>query len=121
MKKILIVDDSLMIHTMLKKTLENQGYKVCGEAKNGKEGVELFASCSPDIIFMDITMPVMDGIEATKIIRERNKDVKIIMLTAMGDDEICCKSIGAGVDLFLKKPFNAQKILNAILEIDKVG
>lgn len=65
-KRVLLVDDSLMVHFLLRRVLEENGYEVCGDAKDGSEGVELFISLMPDLVFMDITMPVMDGIEATK-------------------------------------------------------
>ena len=113
-KKVLLVDDSPLIHIMLRKTLEKQGCTICGDAKNGKEGVEMFVALNPDIVFMDITMPVMDGIEAVKNIREINKDVRIIMLSAMGDDEIVKQVKDLGVHIFLKKPFDDYKIISAI-------
>lgn len=116
-KKVLIVDDSPMIHKMLRKTLESNGYEVCGDAKNGKEGVELFESLKPDITFMDVTMPIMDGLEALKTIKQKDSSAKVIMLTAMGDDEIQSEAKESGVDVFLKKPFNEFKIVSAISNI----
>ena len=117
-KKALLVDDSPLIHIILRKTLEKHGYIVCGDAKDGKEGVELFKALSPDIVFMDITMPVMDGLEAVKNIRQINKDVRIIMLSAMGDDEIVQQAKDLGVNIFLKKPFDDYKIISAIAKAD---
>lgn len=116
-KNILIVDDSPMIHNLLKKTLESNGYVVCGDAKNGKEGVELFQSLNPDLVFMDITMPIMDGLEAARTIKGIKKDARIIMLTAMGDEEIITEADSIGVDIFLKKPFNDFKIVSALSQI----
>jgi len=117
-KKVLIVDDSPMIHNMLRKTLESNGYEVCADAKNGKEGVELFQSLKPDLVFMDITMPVMDGLEAAKRIKEMDASSRVIMLTAMGDDEIIAQAGAIGVDIFLKKPFNDFKIVSAISRME---
>lgn len=117
-KRMMIVDDSPMIHNLLRKTLERNGYEVCADAANGREGVELFEKNNPDLIFMDITMPVMDGIEATKMIKEKNPAVKIIMLTAMGDDEIIEQANSIGVDVFLKKPFDDYKIISAISKLE---
>jgi two-component system chemotaxis response regulator CheY len=118
LKKILIVDDSPIIHKMLGKTLESNGFSVCGSARNGREGVELFETTCPDIVFMDVTMPIMDGLEAAKRIKERNNTAKIIMLTAMGDEEIIQQAEEIGVDVFLKKPFNDFKIISAISKIE---
>lgn len=116
-KRVLIVDDSPMIHSMLRKTLEGNGYEVCADASNGREGVQLYEKLQPDIVFMDITMPIMDGIEAVKCIKDKYKEAKIIMLTAMGDEEIMSQAEEAGVDIFLKKPFNDFKIISAIANI----
>jgi two-component system, chemotaxis family, chemotaxis protein CheY len=116
-KKILIVDDSPIIHTLLRKSLESNGYEVCGDAKNGKEGVEMFKQLAPDLIFMDITMPIMDGIQAAKNIKELNPLAPIIMLSAMGDEEIILQSKEIGVDVFLKKPFDDYKIVSAISKL----
>ena len=116
-KQILIVDDSPMIHNLLKKALEANGYEVCGDAKNGKEGVELFENLKPDLVFMDITMPIMDGIAAAKMIKTNTPSARIIMLTAMGDEDIIKQAHEAGVDIFLKKPFNDYKIISAISKL----
>ena len=117
MKQILIVDDSPMIHNLLKKTLTANGYEVCGDAKNGEEGVELYQKLNPDIVFMDVTMPIMDGITAAKTIKTNNPNARIIMLTAMGDEDIMKQANEAGVDIFLKKPFNDYKIVSAISKL----
>lgn len=116
-KRILLVDDSPIIHNLLRKTLEKNGYEVCGDAKNGREGVDLYEELSPDLVFMDVTMPILDGLEAAKIIKEKNTSAKIIMLTAMGDEEIISQAKDAGVDIFLKKPFDDYKIISAISKI----
>jgi two-component system, chemotaxis family, chemotaxis protein CheY len=116
-KRILLVDDSPIIHSLLRRSLENNGYEVCGDAKNGKEGVDMFNSLSPDLIFMDITMPVMDGLEAAKCIKEQNPQQKIIMLSAMGDEEIMAQAKNIGIDIFLKKPFDDYKIVSAIAKL----
>lgn len=116
-KRVLLVDDSPMVHMLLRKTLEKNGYEICGDAKDGSEGVEMFESLIPDLVFMDITMPIMDGIEATRKIKEKNANAKIIMLTAMGDEEIISQAKNAGADVFLKKPFDNCKIICAISKI----
>jgi two-component system, chemotaxis family, chemotaxis protein CheY len=113
-KRVLLVDDSPVIHIMLRKVLEKNHFEVCGDAKNGREGVEMFKQLSPDIIFMDITMPIMDGLDAAREIKKINKDVRIIMLSAMGDDEIVQQARDMGIFTFLKKPFDDYKIISAI-------
>ncbi|NMA95903.1 MAG: response regulator [Clostridiales bacterium] len=117
MKQILIVDDSPMIRGLLTRTLEKHGYKVCGQAKNGKEGVELYDELMPDLVFMDITMPIMDGLEASEKIKNKYPDSKIIMLSAMGDEEVMEQADQLGIDVFLKKPFNDYNIVSAISKV----
>jgi two-component system chemotaxis response regulator CheY len=113
-KNILIVDDSPLIHNLIKKAIVKSGNQVCGNAKNGKEGVELFKKLSPDIIFMDINMPIMDGLEAVKMIREINSNSIIIMLTAVGDEKTIEKAKLLGVNVFLNKPFDDYKIISTL-------
>jgi two-component system, chemotaxis family, chemotaxis protein CheY len=115
--KILIVDDSIMIHNMLGKVLENNGYGICGYATNGKEGLQMFLTLNPDLTFMDISMPVMDGLEAVKKIKERSPDARIIMLSAMGDDDIVAEAVKLGIEVFLKKPFDDYKIISALAKV----
>jgi len=116
-KRVLLIDDSLMVHMLLRKALEKNGFEICGDAKDGSEGVKLFESLAPDLVFMDITMPGMNGIEATKKIKQKDANVKIIMLTAMGDEGIRTQAKDAGVDVFLTKPFDDHKILSAVAKI----
>ncbi|MEN8908134.1 MAG: response regulator [Clostridiales bacterium] len=117
MERILLIDDSPIIHSLMKKALEKNGYKICGNARNGKEGVTLYVKLKPDIVFMDVTMPIMDGIEATKKIIEFDPKAVVIMLTAMGDNEIIKNAEEAGVKIFLKKPFNEYKIISSISKV----
>ncbi|HZJ57466.1 MAG TPA: response regulator [Clostridia bacterium] len=113
-KRILLVDDSPIIHRLLRKTLEAHGYEVCGDAKNGREGVSLYQSLKPDLVFMDITMPVMDGLEAAEEIMGIDPEARIIMLSAMGDEQIVNRAKALGIEDFLKKPFNDYMIISAI-------
>ena len=117
-KRILFVDDSPMIHSLLSRTLIKNDYEVCGGANNGKEAVELFMSLNPDLIFMDITMPIMDGLEASTSIKEKNPAANIIMLSAMGDDGVVEQASKLGIDIFLHKPFNEYKIISAIAKLE---
>lgn len=113
-KQVLIVEDSLIIRDLLQKALEKCGCVVCAAAKNGKEGIELFKKHNPDIVFMDINMPIMDGTDAIKIIRETDTDVKIVVLSAMGDEEVLSQLKELGVLHFIKKPFDIRDIISAL-------
>lgn len=115
--KILIVDDSPMIHVLMKRALENDEFTICGFGKNGKDGVEKYKELSPDIVTMDITMPVMDGLEASKEIMSINPKAKIVMLSAMGDEEIIETAKEIGINYILKKPFNKEELLHVVKKI----
>lgn len=116
-KKILIVDDSPLIHTLLKKCLENNGHQVIGDAKNGKEGMEMYSSLKPEVTFMDINMPIMDGLESARNIKQMDNEAKIIMLTAVGDEETIKRANDMGVKIFLRKPFDDYKIISALSKL----
>lgn len=117
-KTVMIVDDSPLIHMLLTKALTKAGYEVCRDAKNGKEAVDMYRQLAPELIFMDINMPIMDGLEASgrifEISRQMNHDVRIIMLSAVGDDEVVKKAKALGIKTFLSKPFDDYKIISAI-------
>ncbi|AGX43028.1 response regulator [Clostridium saccharobutylicum] len=115
--KILIVDDSPMIHALIKRALENDEFTICGSGKNGKDGVEKYKELSPDIVTMDITMPVMDGLEASKEIMSINPKAKIVMLSAMGDEEIIETANQIGINYIIKKPFNKEELLDVLKKV----
>lgn len=113
-KKLMIVDDSPAIHIIIEKATITNGYEVCAHAKNGVEAVKQYELTMPDVITMDITMPIKDGLAASKEILAQNPDAKILMLSAMGDEEIINEARDIGVKHFLKKPFKGEDIVNAI-------
>jgi len=115
MARILIVDDSKTSRKILRSVLEEEGHEVVGEAVNGKDGIEKFQELHPDITTMDITMPVMDGLEALKHIMEYDNSAKIIMVTAAGQKTKMVDAIKYGAAEFLAKPFEAAQII-AILK-----
>ncbi|WAA13593.1 response regulator [Fervidibacillus halotolerans] len=112
--KILVVDDAAFMRMMIKDILVKNGYQVVGEAQDGKQAVEKFKELNPDLVTMDITMPEMDGIEALKKIREIDPNAKIIMCSAMGQQAMVIDAIQAGAKDFIVKPFQADRVIEAI-------
>ena len=111
--KILIAEDETLIRLDLRTTLEEAGFEVCAEAKNGREAVELAARERPDLAILDVKMPELDGIEAARrILAERA--IPIVMLTAYGQDELVSRAVEAGVFGYLVKPFRESDLLPAI-------
>ncbi|MCF3942422.1 response regulator [Oceanobacillus alkalisoli] len=112
--KILIVDDAAFMRMMIKDILTKNGYEIAGEAQDGREAVEKYKELQPDLVTMDITMPEMDGITALKEIKEINPDATIIMCSAMGQQAMVIDAIQAGAKDFIVKPFQADRVLEAI-------
>jgi two-component system, chemotaxis family, chemotaxis protein CheY len=117
MTRVLIVDDAAFMRMMIKDILEKNGYDVVAEANNGIKAVEMYKREKPDVVTMDITMPDMDGIEAVKAIREFDPKAKIIMCSAMGQQSMVMDAIRAGAKDFVVKPFQPDRVLEAISKI----
>jgi two-component system, chemotaxis family, chemotaxis protein CheY len=117
MANILIVDDAAFMRMMIKDILTKNGYVVVGEAENGLKAVEKFKEHSPDLVIMDITMPEMDGIQAVKQIKALNSAAKIIMCSAMGQQAMVIESIQAGARDFIVKPFQADRVIEAVKKV----
>ena len=117
MARVLIVDDAAFMRMMIKDILEKNGFEIVGEASNGLKGVELYKTEKPDIVTMDITMPEMDGIEAVKAIKAFDPKAKVIMCSAMGQQTMVMDAIRAGARDFIVKPFQADRVLEAIKKV----
>ncbi|HAA90252.1 MAG: Response regulator receiver protein [Thermoanaerobacterales bacterium 50_218] len=116
-KRILIVDDAAFMRMMLKDILTKNGYTVVGEAENGLVAVEMYKELKPDLVTMDITMPEMDGITAVKEIKKIDPGAKIIMCSAMGQQAMVIDSIQAGAQDFIVKPFQPERVLEAVEKV----
>jgi AmiR/NasT family two-component response regulator len=111
--RILVAEDETIIRLDLKETLEQAGFAVCAEARDGEEAVELARAEKPDLAVLDVKMPRLDGIEAARrILAER--PIPIVMLTAYGQDELVARAVEAGVFGYLVKPFRETDLLPAI-------
>ena len=114
MATVLIVDDTLFMRASIKQMLVENGHSVAGEASNGKEAIEQYAELKPDVVLMDITMPDMDGIEALRLIKEKDPNAKVVMCTAMGQQAMVAKAVELGAQQFIVKPFQAERLIAAI-------
>jgi DNA-binding NarL/FixJ family response regulator len=112
--RVLVVDDSPFIHKAIARILPEDDYEICGSGKNGQEGVDLYQRLAPDVVTMDITMPIMDGLAAAREILRKDPKAKIIMLSAMGDEEIVQEAKAVGIKMLLQKPFKAPDMLAAL-------
>ena len=115
--KILIVDDAVFMRNMIKDIFSGDEFEVVGEAANGVEAIEKYRELSPDVVTMDIVMPLKSGIEAVKEIVSADKDAKIVMCSALGQDSLIMEAIEAGAKDFIVKPFKAEKVLEIVKRI----
>lgn len=115
--RVLVVDDAAFMRMMIKDILSKNGYEVVGEAENGLKAVEKYKELMPDLTLMDITMPEMDGIEAVKNIKQIDAAAKIVMCSAMGQQAMVIESIQAGARDFIVKPFQAERVLEAVRKV----
>ncbi len=102
---------------MIKDILSKNGYNVAGEAENGLKAVEKYKEINPDLVLMDITMPEMDGIQALKEIKKQDAGALVIMCSAMGQQAMVIESIQAGAKDFIVKPFQADRVLEAVKKV----
>ncbi len=120
MARIMIVDDALFMRQMLAKILLEEGHEICAEAANAKEAVEKYKICNPDLITMDIVMPMMeelDGIGAVKEILKLDPKAKVLLVSAMSQQAIVVEAIRLGAKDFLSKPVNPQRLKETVKNI----
>ncbi len=112
---ILIVDDAAFMRNMIKDVFESiPGFSVIGEASNGIEAVEKYKALQPDLVTMDIVMPLKSGIEAAREITSADREAKIIMCSALGQESLVMEAIEAGAKDFIVKPFKAEKVQEVV-------
>ncbi len=116
-QKILVVDDAAFMRMMIKDIVTKNGFEVVGEAENGAIAVTKYKELSPDLVLMDITMPEVDGIQAVKQIKAFDANAKVVMCSAMGQQAMVIEAIQAGAKDFIVKPFQADRILEAIKKV----
>ncbi len=116
-KNILICDDAAFMRMLIKDILTKNGYNVVGEAENGKIAVDKYAELSPDLVLLDITMPEMDGIGALKAIKAKDANASVIMCSAMGQQAMVIEAIQSGAKDFIVKPFQAERVLEAVKKV----
>jgi len=117
MLDIMVVDDSLLLRRSLTSLLQKMGHNVVAQAKSGKEALDLYPKHKPHLITLDITMPVMNGIETLKKIREKYKDeVKVIMITSHGEEELVIDAITNGAKGYVLKPITEDKLAEVIIK-----
>lgn len=117
MPTVLVVDDALFMRVTIGNMLKEWGFEIVGEAANGKEAIALYEQLQPDLVTMDLTMPIMTGIEAVQNIVSKYSDAKIIMVTAMGQQKKIKLAIESGAKDFMTKPFTQEQLKSVVFNV----
>jgi len=112
--RVVIADDLSFMRMVQREILQERGYEVVGEASDGIEAVDKFKQLRPDVIILDITMPNMNGLEAMYKIFEMDQSAKIIICSALGQQQLIVEAIKAGVKDFIVKPFKPERVISSI-------
>ena len=119
MARVLIADDAMFMRQSIRQIVESNGHEVIGEAGDGAETVTMFKELKPEVIILDITMPGVSGMDALKQLREIDNDVKIIICSALGQQDVIVEAIISGAQDFIVKPFTPSQIIGALEKVLK--
>ncbi|HMF35161.1 MAG TPA: response regulator [Isosphaeraceae bacterium] len=114
MKRLLVVDDALFMRKLICGVAAEAGWQVVGEATNGEQAVALYEQLKPDLVTMDLVMPIMGGLEALRKIRELDSQAQIVVVTALDQKQALLDSIRDGALDFIVKPFQRERVLNLL-------
>lgn len=112
--RLLLADDHTMVRQSLRRSMIAEGFDVVGEAGDGQEAVALAEETRPDVVLMDVSMPVLDGVEATRLVRQRCPDTQVVILTMHGDPDVVRRAIRAGAAGYLTKDCGIDEVTAAI-------
>ena len=115
--KVLIVDDALFMRNMLRGIFEEAGHEVVGEAANGLEAADRYRELRPDLVMMDIVMPLKSGIEALQEITGEDPAACVIMCSALGQDNLVMEAVRNGARDFIVKPFKNDQVLEVVQRV----
>ncbi|SMG39401.1 two-component system, chemotaxis family, response regulator CheY [Marivirga sericea] len=113
-KKVLIVDDSLYMRTLIKDALEEGGYEVVGQAANGEEAIDLAFELQPDIITLDNILPDMIGTDILKVYKDEGLPSKVYMISAVGQNSVIEEGMTLGAEDYIVKPFTSEQLVQAL-------
>lgn len=113
-KKVLIVDDSLYMRTLIKDALLENGFDIIGQVETGEKAIDLALELKPDIITLDNILPDMIGLDILKTLKEEGLESKIVMISAVGQQSVVDEAIALGAETYLTKPFATSKLLDTL-------
>ena len=117
MRRLLVVDDALFMRKLIRGVAAEAGWEVVAEAVNGQEAIALYSQHKPDLVTMDLVMPVMGGLEALRKIRELDPKAQVVVVTALDQKQALMDSIRDGALDFIVKPFERSRVLNLLIKL----
>jgi two-component system chemotaxis response regulator CheY len=116
-KTVLIVDDSIYMRSLIRTALEEAGYEIVGEAKDGESAIDLALDTEPELITLDNILPDMMGFEILKVLREQGLESKIIMISAVGQQTVINKGKELGASDYIVKPFTSEALVEVVNKV----
>ncbi len=114
MARVLVADDASFMRQMIREIVESEGFEVCGEASDGIEAVDQFKKLQPDVVTMDIVMPLKSGIDAVRGIVALDPGARVVMCSALGQETLVAEAIQAGAKDFIVKPFKPDAVIETL-------
>ena len=117
MTRVLVADDASFMRQMIREIVESEGFEVCGEASDGVEAVDEFKRLQPDVVPMDIVMPLKSGIDAVRGIMALDPGACVVMCSALGQETLVTEAIQAGAKDFIVKPFKPDAVIDTLKKV----
>ena len=117
MARVLVADDASFMRQMIREIVESEGFEVCGEASDGIEAVDQFKKLQPDVVTMDIVMPLKSGIDAVRGIIALDPGARVVMCSALGQETLVAEAIQAGAKDFIVKPFKPDAVIETLKKV----
>ena len=117
MARVLVADDASFMRQMIREIVESEGFEVCGEASDGIEAVDQFKKLQPDVVTMDIVMPLKSGIDAVRGIVALDPGARVVMCSALGQETLVAEAIQAGAKDFIVKPFKPDAVVESLKKV----
>ncbi len=117
MARVLVADDASFMRQMIREIVESEGFEVCGEASDGIEAVDQFKKLQPDVVTMDIVMPLKSGIDAVRGIVALDPGARVVMCSALGQETLVAEAIQAGAKDFIVKPFKPDAVIETLKKV----
>ena len=116
-KKVLIVDDSLYMRTVIKDALSNAGFDIVGQAANGEAAIDMAIELQPDLITLDNILPDMLGLDILNVLKEEEIDSKVIMISAVGQESVVEEGLKRGASQYIVKPFTSEQLVDTVKKV----